>query len=95
MDYKLRWSAESVKNLEEIIEYLQNKWTAKDVNKFKNKLSKHLELILQFPFLFLSSLNYPTLRKSVMSKQTTVFYKIQDNHIFIAFIHVNKKQLNL
>ena len=42
MDYKLRWSEESVKNLEEILDYLKYKWTDKEVNKAHEKLRNRL-----------------------------------------------------
>ena len=57
MDYKLRWSEESIRNLEEILDYLHNKWTDKEVNNFKKKLSHQIDLIIQNPFMFPSSIH--------------------------------------
>ena len=37
MAYKLRWSEESVRNLDEIIEDIRRKWPEKEVNNFKVK----------------------------------------------------------
>ena len=52
MDYKLRWSDESVKNLEDILDDIKFKWTDKEVNNFKSKLSHQLDLIVQNPLMF-------------------------------------------
>ena len=93
MDYKLRWSEESIRNLEEILDYLHNKWTDKEVNNFKKKLSYQIDLIIQNPFMFPSSIHKNNLRKAVLSKQTTIFYEIIDKVIFLAYIHVNKKDI--
>lgn len=40
MDYKLRWSEEAVKNLQDILDYLGTYWSDKEVQDFKNELKK-------------------------------------------------------
>jgi hypothetical protein len=37
MGYKLRWSEESVKNLEEILSDIELKWTERELNNFKKQ----------------------------------------------------------
>lgn len=91
MAYKLRWSEESVRNLDEIIEDIRRKWPEKEVNNFKVKLSHQLNLIIHNPLMFPASPRYPRLRKAVLSKQTTAFYEIHDETVTIAYIHLNKK----
>ena len=91
MDYKIFWTEEAIKNLEEIIDYLQFKWTQKEVDNFKEKLSKQINLIHQNPFLFPLSTFQPRLRKAVLSKQTTIFYEVKDNTIYLVYIFVNYK----
>ena len=91
MVYKLQWSEEAINNLEEILNYLHSKWTNREVNKFKTKLSKQLNLIVQNPLIFPASDYNPKLRKAVLSPQTTIFYQIKDNTIYLAYIFVNKK----
>ncbi len=40
--YKIFWTDEAVKNLEDILDYLKNRWTSKEVDNFKIKLSKQI-----------------------------------------------------
>jgi len=94
MDYKLYWSEEAISNLEEILNYLNSEWTSKEVNKFKSKLSKQLEMIIHNPLLFPISQHNPRLRKAVLSRQTTVFYEIKDNIIYLAYLFVNRKNIS-
>ncbi len=61
MDYKIFWTEESIKNLKEIIDYLNLKWTEKEIKNFKIKLSKKIELISTNPFMFPASVNAPKL----------------------------------
>lgn len=94
MDYKLRWSDEAVENLEEILDDIKFKWTDKEVNNFKDKLNHQLDLIIQNPHMFPSSTIKHGLRKAVLSKQTTIFYQIIDNIIYLAYLHINKKDID-
>jgi plasmid stabilization system protein ParE len=90
MDYKIVWSDESLKNLDDILSYLEEKWTAKEIIRFKSKLSRQIELISANPLLFPVSQFQPRLRKAVLSKQTTIFYEAKGKNIFIAYIFSNK-----
>lgn len=90
MDYNLRWSEEALANLDEIIQDIERKWTEKEVERFKRKLSHLLELIQKAPFIFPVSHRYPNLRKAVLSKQTTIFYKVIDSSVIMNSIRLNK-----
>lgn len=94
MAYSFFWTNEAVENLEEILDYLHYKWTIKEVNNFKLKLSKFIELIQSNPNLFPSSDKLPHLRKAVMSKQTSLFYQVVDSEIYLISIFINKKDLS-
>lgn len=93
MDYKLHWTEESIRNLEEILDYLICKWTQKEVDNFNRKLSKKLDMILQNSRMFPVSAFNPKLRKAVLTKQVTIFYEIKDKQIYIAHLFVNRKNL--
>ena len=91
--YNLHWTQESIRNLENILDYLKSNWSEKEVNNFKIKLSKQLDLICRFPFIFPKSEYQNRLRKAILSKQTTVFYEVRGSDIFITYIFVNKQSI--
>jgi len=91
MGYKLFWTEEAIQNLKNIIYYLTNEWTLREVDNFKEKLSKQIDLIKKYPRMFPVSTVQPRLRKAVLSKQTSIFYEISDNEIYLTYIHVNHK----
>lgn len=91
MAYNIFWSEEAIRNLEEIIDYLYFRWTQKEVDNFKVKLSRQIDLISNNPNLFPISTFQPRLRKAVLSKQTTVFYEIKNGNIYLAYIFINFK----
>jgi plasmid stabilization system protein ParE len=91
MVYKVFWTEEAVRNLDEIIDYLYSMWTKREVANFKAKLSKQIDLISGNPKLFPISTFQPRLRKAVLSKQTSIFYEVKDDTIYLAYIFVNFK----
>ena len=53
--YKIDWTAEALNNLNDIIDYLTNRWTDREISKFYKSLNKRLELISKNPHTFLDS----------------------------------------
>lgn len=94
MAYKLFWSDESLKNLKDIINYLESEWSEKEVIRFKLKLSKQLDLIIENPKIFPVSEFQPRLRKAVLIKQTTIYYEIWEYEIRIAYLFNNRMDIN-
>ena len=88
--YKLIWSDEALNNLKSIISYLENNWTEKEISKFAQQLDHQLDLISQNPRLF-PKVDDAKARKSVLSKQTSIFYSIVKREINILYIHDNRK----
>jgi plasmid stabilization system protein ParE len=92
--YKLFWTDEALRNLDQILKYLEQNWTQKEVDHFKNRLSSQLDIILRFPFIFPKSDKQPRLRKSVLSKQTTIFYEIKRSVIYVVYLFDNRQDPN-
>jgi plasmid stabilization system protein ParE len=89
--YKVIWSDEALKNLKEIIVYLEDNWSQKEIGKFTSLLDKQIHLIQNNPQLFHKSEILQYLRKSVLSKQVSIFYKVEDNEIHIVTLFDNRQ----
>jgi len=85
-DYKIFWTDEAISNLESILDYLKSKWTQKEINSFKKKLRRQIELIEKNPKLFPLSKYSKKLRKAVLSKQTTIFYELSGKIIYLVYL---------
>ena len=92
--YKLIWSDEALNNLKGIIDYLENRWTNREIKKFAQLLDKQFKLIKNNPFLFAESDKSNGLRKSVLSRQTTIYYRIIDYEIRIITLFDNRQNPN-
>ena len=89
--YSIDWSDEALDNLDSIIEYLQNKWTDREISRFFKKLDKHIDLISKNPLLFPVVDLTTNLRRSVLTQQTTIYYAIKNDVIVILSLFDNRK----
>jgi plasmid stabilization system protein ParE len=92
-DFKVFWTDEAIKNLQAIMDYLDCQWTQREIDNFKKKLAKQIELIETNPRLFPVSEYNPRLRKAVLSKQTTIFYEIADRMIYLVYLFNNRQDI--
>ena len=88
--YKLIWAEEALDNLKGIIDYLERKWTAREVKKFANSLDQNLNLIKNNPKLFPEA-ELSGLRKCVLSKQTSIYYRIIRNEVHVLTLFDNRR----
>jgi plasmid stabilization system protein ParE len=93
--YKLVWSDEALNNLKGIIDYLEKSWTNREIEKFAQLLAQQLKLIEKNPLLFAESDKSNGLRKSVLSRQTTIYYRIVDFDIRIVTLFDNRQKNKL
>ena len=89
--YKLSWSDEALNNLKGIINYLEFNWTNREIKKFAQLLEKQLKRIKENPLLFAESEKSNGLRRSVLSKQTTIYYRVNNNEIRIISLFDNRQ----
>lgn len=89
--YKIIWSDEANCNLDQIISYFENNWTEKEIKKFFAKLEKTLTLIAIRPHLFRLTNKRKNVRKCVMTKQTSIYYRPEKEEIFIVTLFDNRQ----
>lgn len=84
--YKILWTAEALKNLRQILKYLEENWSDKEIKNFVRKLDKRLNLIAFSPKLFAKSEVKKNVRKSVLTKHTVIYYLFEDELVKILTI---------
>jgi plasmid stabilization system protein ParE len=89
--YRIIWSELALSNLKEIVGYFEGRWTEKELRKFAQLLDKRLSSIEHSPNLF-PLINYSeNMRRSVLSKQTTIFYQVIEQNIRIICLFDNRQ----
>ncbi|MCL6257849.1 type II toxin-antitoxin system RelE/ParE family toxin [Aquiflexum sp. TKW24L] len=90
MKFHVFWTKEAEVSLGEIILYLEKEWSEKEIVNFLDRIEKVIALIKMSPELFPLS---PTkgVRKAVIKKHSSLYYKIDKNQIIILSIRSNSK----
>jgi plasmid stabilization system protein ParE len=81
--YSILWTDHAIKELEETIAYLNINWTEKEIKQLAIKLEETLELIALNPNLFQSSDIKKDVRRVVVAKYNTLYYRTKGNTIEI------------
>lgn len=79
--YRLFWSDRALADLENIISYLAENWTKKEIQNFARGLNKRLDLIIINPSLFPKTAKRKNVRRSVLTKHTVIYYETNRNVI--------------
>lgn len=89
--YKIFWTDHAISELKETIEYLENNWTERDLRTFSTKLDHTIQLISKTPEIFPASFEKKNIRKAVVEKHNSLYYRIHNNSIEILSIFSNRK----
>ncbi|TRX53021.1 type II toxin-antitoxin system RelE/ParE family toxin [Fulvivirga sp. M361] len=91
MALEIFWTDEAKKDLDNIIEYLESRWTDREISKFFNRLEKCLAHIQKAPHRSKDSLRKPGTKEYQHSPQTTIFYSYDNDKINLLRLWANPK----
>ncbi len=95
MAFKIRWSEEAEESFDDVIQYLENKWTDKEIRNFVQKANKVIRQIQDSPYQFKGS-TVESVRKALVNKHVSLFYNVneKDNIIILYSFWDNRKDPN-
>lgn len=97
MSYQIIWSPQANQTYLLILEYLQKKWTEREINNFIERTEKVLFFISQNPLLYRYSKQNDSY-KCVVTEQTSLIYQIKQDKVELLSFWDNRqdpKKLNL
>ncbi|MBU3659811.1 MAG: type II toxin-antitoxin system RelE/ParE family toxin [Flavobacteriales bacterium] len=89
--YKIYWTDNALYELEKTIEFFEENWTENEIRKLVFKLEETLSIISKNPFLFQVSEVKPEIRRAVILRYNTLYYRIQSGHIEILSFFSNRQ----
>jgi len=93
MSLAVLWSDEAEETFDNIVLYIENNWGEKHAKKFVQHVQKILKLISDQPYMYKASVSRDV-RQAVISRQTSLYYKIHKEYITLLFFWDNR-QLDL
>lgn len=88
--YKIFWTPNALKELEQTIEYLQNNFTDREIRRLVDKIESSIEIISQNPFIFPVS-ESKDVHKAIILQFNTMYYRINDSDVEILSFFSNKQ----
>ncbi len=92
MAVKIRWTKRAQKSFEKIFEYLHAEWNLTVAIKFVKKSNAFIETLKDHPRIGKQEKALKDLRSFVLSRQTTVFYRIKNKNTIIILKFFDTRQ---
>ena len=88
--YKILWTANALKELDDSINYLENNFSIKELIQLANKIENVSELISKNPNIFpISKQN--NVHRVVILRYNTMYYKVKSDNIIILSFFSNRQ----
>lgn len=84
MSLKIYWSPAAEKDLNNTLNYLQENWSKRTLIKFINKVDDLTALIAEDPKLFPLINKDLGIRKCVITRHNTIFYRVSNEKLEIV-----------
>ncbi|MBS7788297.1 type II toxin-antitoxin system RelE/ParE family toxin [Flavobacterium sp. CYK-55] len=89
--YKIFWTEFALSELEKTIEYLEENWTEKELKSLAFEIEKTLSLISHNPNIFQVSEIKKDIRRAVISKLNTMYYRVNGETVEILSFFSNRQ----
>lgn len=85
-----KWTLQAVKSYEQIISFILQEWTEREAVEFINSIEKSVLLIRRFPFIHAESNIQPGIRRCVIRKKTSLYYRVNEKQVEIIALIDNR-----
>ena len=89
--YKVIWTDHALKGLKNTVSYLEKNWTEKELRNFSHNLEHTIELISKSPELFQMSKEKKGVRRAVIMKYNSLYYRVIDRRVEILTFFSNRQ----
>jgi plasmid stabilization system protein ParE len=91
MHFNVIFSDEANDTFESIGQQLQAKWGEKEVNEFRKRAYKVVDIISKFPMIFQAVHKTENVRKAFIHKNCSMFYVVGNTYIEVLFFWDNRQ----
>lgn len=91
MHLNVAFSDEAKDTFESIGEQIRVRWGEKEMNEFRKRTYKVVEIISKFPLIFQAVKESQTVRKAFIHKNCAMFYEIKSDRIEVLFFWDNRQ----
>src|ERR1700748_625044 len=92
MSLSIYYTPRSKQTLSSVYNFIKNKFGLKSAEKFITKAEKTIELISVHPLMFKASSIDEHVRIALITKQTSLFYRVTNTSIHLLFFWDNRQE---
>lgn len=85
------YTPKAKETLKLVRDFLIENWGEKSATNFLEKCDVLIDLIANQPLMFKATTIDVNVRVATITKQTSLFYEIKDNHIILLFFYDNRQ----
>lgn len=86
------YTPRSKQTLASVYGFIENKFGVRSADKFLDKAENVIRLMSTQPYMFKASSIDEQVRIALITKQTSLFYKVTDNSIHLLFFWDNRQE---
>lgn len=90
MIFAIKWTSKAQDSFTEIVKYLHENWSNKEIDNFVFKVQKKLNVISINPKLFQKS-DKKSIHRVVITRHTSLYYRILNSEIHLLLFFDNRK----
>lgn len=83
----IQWTPQANKGLQKVVDYLEQKWTSKEILQLEKKITQVLKQIAVNPELFPKSEMKTSLHKAIVDKNNYLVYRINLKKSIIEIVN--------
>ena len=92
--FEVYWTDTAFNNASKIKNYLSKNFSEKEVAVFYSLLAAFESVVSAFPYLYPSTNNNIGIRRAVLNRNLSVFYRIHKNRVDVLAAFDNRKNLS-
>lgn len=85
------WAKRAKSSFFDIVEYLNENWTEKEYLNFEARVNQMIATIIEHPLAYPAAYNNDSIRKVVLLKRISVFYRVEHDNISLLFFWHNSR----
>lgn len=86
MSYKVLWTNKAIKTAEDVVNYLREEWSQKEVDNFLNEIDAIILTIESNPKLFIASTKRHNVHLALINRRSFLVYQIRPQKKQIALL---------
>lgn len=89
--YRVRWTNHALSELQEAYAYLEEHWSPNQLHDLSITIEHKVRLISQNPYLFQKTSKDKNIRRAVVKKLNSLYYRINGDEIEILSFFANRR----